>query len=214
MTMSALPGGTLRRRLFIGLRMSLLAVLLAWAISFAWFLHLVEQPMAPPTHADGIVAFTGGPERVETALRLLSSDRADKLLLSGIGGGAELPELAHRAGVDPMLLAARVTIGRTATTTRGNAMETAAWARANSIHSLLVVTASYHMPRAMIELARALPDATLYPLPVVSPDRPGHVGLPFRLIAEEYVKYVATCTRLTSVLPLREPPPVHGAHAG
>jgi uncharacterized SAM-binding protein YcdF (DUF218 family) len=214
MTMSALPGGTLRRRLLVGLRMSLIAVLLAWAISFAWFLHLVEQPMAPPTHADGIVAFTGGPERVETALRLLSSDRADKLLLSGIGGGAELPELAHRAGVDPMLLAARVTIGRTATTTRGNAMETAAWARSNSIHSLLVVTASYHMPRAMIELERALPDAALYPLPVVLPDRPGHVGLPFRLIAEEYVKYVATCIRLTSVLPSREPAPVHGVHAG
>ena len=214
MTMLAVVGGKLWRRLLIGLGTGLLAILLAWGTSFAWFLYLVDKPMAPPTHADGIVAFTGGPERVETALRLLSSDRADKLLLSGIGGGAELPELAHRAGVDPMLLAARVTIGRTATTTRGNAMETAAWARANSIHSLLVVTASYHMPRAMIELARALPDAALYPLPVVPPDRPGHVSLPFRLIAEEYIKYIATCTRLTSVLPLREPAPVHGAHAG
>jgi len=212
--MLAVVGGKLWRRLLIGLGTGLLAILLAWGASFAWFLYLVDKPMAPPTHADGIVAFTGGPERVETALRLLSSDRADKLLLSGIGGGAELPELAHRAGVDPMLLAARVTIGRTATTTRGNAMETAAWARANSIHSLLVVTASYHMPRAMIELARALPDAALYPLPVVPPDRPGHVSLPFRLIAEEYIKYIVTCTRLTSVLPLREPAPVHGAHAG
>ncbi len=77
------------------------------------------------------MAFTGGPERVETALRLLAEGRADRLLLSGIGGGAELPELAHRAGVDPLPLATRVTIGRNATTTRGNAAETAAWARAN-----------------------------------------------------------------------------------
>ena len=104
------------------------------------------------------MAFTGGPERVETALRLLAEDRADRLLLSGIGGGAELAELAHRAGVDPLPLASRVTIDRSAATTRGNATDTADWARANAIRSLLVVTASYHMPRAIAELARALPE--------------------------------------------------------
>ena len=75
------------------------------------------------------MAFTGGPERVETALRLLAEDRADRLLLSGIGGGAELAELAHRAGVDPLPLASRVTIDRNAATTRGNATDTADWAR-------------------------------------------------------------------------------------
>ena len=70
--------------------------------SFAWFVHLVGRPGQAPAHTDGIVAFTGGPERVETALRLLAGDHADRLLLSGIGGGAELAELAHRAGVDPL----------------------------------------------------------------------------------------------------------------
>ena len=64
------------------------------------------RPGQAPAHTDGIVAFTGGPERVETALRLLAEDHADRLLLSGIGGGAELAELAHRAGVDPLPLAA------------------------------------------------------------------------------------------------------------
>ena len=146
-----------------------LGVLLAFGASFAWFVHQVDQPGEAPPHTDGIVAFTGGPERVETALRLMAEGRADHLLLSGIGGGAELTELAHRAGVDPLPLATRVTIGRSATTTRGNAAETAAWARANGIHSLLVVTASYHMPRAIAELARALPETQLYPLPVVPP---------------------------------------------
>ena len=119
----------------------------------------------------------------------MADARADHLLLSGIGGGAELAELAHRAGVDPLPLASRVAIGRSATTTRGNAAETAAWARANGIHSLLVVTASYHMPRAMAELARALPETALYPLPVVSPERPDHSALPLRLVAEEYLKF-------------------------
>lgn len=207
----AMFGTSPHRRWLAVLGAGLLAVVLACGIGFAWFIHLVGELPREPPHVDGIVAFTGGPERVETALRLLADGRGDKLLLSGIGGGAELGELAHRAGVEAMPLATRVTIGRNATTTRGNAAETAAWATANDVHSLLVVTASYHMPRAMTELARALPDVTLYPLPVVTP---GKAGIPLRLIAEEYVKFLATRTGLSSMLPTREPQPVHGGRVG
>jgi uncharacterized SAM-binding protein YcdF (DUF218 family) len=158
------------------------------------------------------VAFTGGPERVETALRLLADGRADRLLLSGIGGGAELAELAHRAGVDPVPLATRVTIDRSATTTRSNAAQTAEWARTNDIRSILVVTASYHMPRALTELERALPEVQLYPLPVVATERTD--GVPLRLVAEEYLKFLATTAGLSAVLPTREAPPVRAGHAG
>ena len=186
------------------LGIGLLVALLAWVIGFAWFVQIAGRAGQAPEHSDGIVAFTGGAERVETALRLLAEQRGDKLLLSGIGGGAELAELAPRAGVDPTALASRVTLGRSATTTRGNAQETATWARANEIHSLLVVTAAYHMPRALAELSRALPDVMLYPLPVLSAERPGYGTVPLRLIAEEYVKYLATQVGLTAVIPPRE----------
>jgi uncharacterized SAM-binding protein YcdF (DUF218 family) len=202
------------RRLAQGFGIALLVAVLGFSLGFAWFIHLVDEPLLAPPQADGIVAFTGGADRVETALRLLSQGRAGKLLLSGIGGGAELSELAHLAGVDPIPLATRVTIGRGATTTRGNAQETAAWASANDIHSLLVVTASYHMPRAMTELHRALPDTALYPLPVLIAGGAGRPAVPLRLIAEEYVKFLATRSGLTAVLPPREPPPAHGGHAG
>ncbi len=209
--MSAIP----RRMVTIGLGIAVLGVVLAFATGFAWFVHRAESPSMAPPHTDGIVAFTGGPDRVETALRLLAEGRADRLLLSGIGGGAELAELAHRAGVDPRPLATRVTIDRSATTTRGNAAETAAWARDNGINSLLVVTASYHMPRALTELARALPEATLYPLPVVPTERSDRTAVPLRLVAEEYLKFLATTAGLSAVLPMREmPPPVHAGHAG
>ncbi len=201
------------RRLVVAC-IAVLGILLTFGASFAWFVHQVEQPGQVPPHTDGIVAFTGGPERVETALRLMAEGRADHLLLSGIGGGAELTELAHRAGVDPLPLVTRVAIGRSATTTRGNAAETASWARANGIHSLLVVTASYHMPRAIAELARALPEIELYPLPVVPPERSDRTTLPLRLVAEEYLKFLATMARLSGVLPERETPSAHAGHAG
>ena len=203
----------LRRLVIVGMGVAVAGAVLVFAAGFAWFVHQTDRTVHAPPHTDGIVAFTGGPERVETALRLLAEGRADRLLLSGIGGGAELPELAHRAGVDPLPLATRVSIGRSATTTRGNAAETAAWARANDIHSLLVVTASYHMPRAITELERALPGAELHPLPVVQQERADHVAVPLRLVAEEYLKFLATTAGLSAVLPEREPP-AHAGHAG
>jgi uncharacterized SAM-binding protein YcdF (DUF218 family) len=202
------------RRIVIGVATALLAGVVALGCGFAWFVRLSERPGQAPAHTDGIVAFTGGPERVETALRLLASGRADRLLLSGIGGGAELAELSRRAGVDPLPLAGHVTIDRSAATTRGNATDTADWARANGVHSLLVVTASYHMPRAITELARALPEVTLYPVPVVPAERPDRNAAPLRLMAEEYIKFLATTAGLTAVLPEREPTLGRAGHAG
>jgi uncharacterized SAM-binding protein YcdF (DUF218 family) len=205
---------TLHRRILIGFAAGLVAGAIGLGGGFAWFVHQAGRPAQVPDHTDGIVAFTGGPERVETALRLLAAGRAERLLLSGIGGGAELFELAHRAGVDPLPLASRVTIDRSASTTRGNAADTADWARANGVRSLLVVTASYHMPRAMTELARVLPEVALYPMPVVPVDRPDRPTAPLRLMAEEYIKFLATTTGLSAVLPEREPTPSQGGHAG
>lgn len=197
-------------RLATGLGLIVVGAALLCTAGFAWFVHQVGQSGTQVPHTDGIVAFTGGPERVETALRLLSEGRADRLLLSGIGGGAELAELAHRAGLDAAPLTGRVTIDRSAASTRGNATGTAVWARANHIRSLLVVTSAYHMPRAMAELSRALPDAALYPLPV----RPDRTAVPLRLVAEEYVKFLATAAGLSGMLPERELPQSHGGHAG
>ncbi len=201
-----------RRHVLVGLGACIGAGILACTAGFAWFLHLADSHAQAPPHTDGIVAFTGGPERVETALRLLAEGRADRLLLSGIGGGAELSALAHRAGVDPLPLAPRVTIDRNAATTKGNALATAGWARSNNIGSLLVVTAAYHMPRALTELARTLPGVTLHPLPVASHERSTEPAL--RLMAEEYIKFLATATGLTTVLPEREPTLAHPSHAG
>lgn len=201
-----------RRNVLVGLSTCIAVAMLACTAGFAWFLHLADSRAQAPAHADGIVAFTGGPERVETALRLLADGRADRLLLTGIGGGAELSELAHRASVDPLSLAPRVTIDRSAATTKGNAMATADWARSNNIHSLLVVTAAYHMPRALTELARTLPGVMLHPFPVAPPERPTEPAL--RLMAEEYLKFLATATGLTTVLPEREPTLARPSHAG
>ena len=106
-----------------------------------------------------------------------------------------------------------MTLGRQATSTRGNALETAAWARDHDIHTLIVVTAYYHMPRALTELRRALPGVTLYPDPVLRPQS-GFLGpvVTLRLAAEEYTKYLLALAGVTTLFPGHDQAPPHEAH--
>ncbi len=184
----------------------------AWGAGFLGYLRLAEQAAPIVGGTDGIVVLTGGADRIEVGLRLLADRRGRLLLISGIGGKADLPTLARGSGVDTATLADRVKLGRKATSTHGNALETAAWVRDNEIASLIVVTAWFHMPRALVELRRAVPGVALVPEPVRA--QPGH-GRPdvgfigtARLLAEEYTKYLVALTGLTLYLPLRE-----GAHS-
>jgi uncharacterized SAM-binding protein YcdF (DUF218 family) len=90
-----------------------------------------------------------------------------------------------------------ITLGRAATSTAGNADETAAWAQANHLHSLLVVTAFYHMPRALFELGRTDPALTLRPVPVTPRAASGGSLATLSLLAAEYTKFLASTAGLT-----------------
>ena len=97
-----------------------------------------------------------------------------------------------------------IELGYEADNTRGNAAETAAWMRAEKFHSLRLVTASYHMPRSLLEFSRAMPDIRIVPNPVfpkginrawwLNP----HAAL---LIVGEYMKYLFALTGLQSLGP-------------
>lgn len=163
---------------------------LAWGAGFLWFLHVTGRTEPPPPLADGIVALTGGAERVEAALRLLAEDRAQRLLISGVSRGIELAELTHHA--DLGALGERITLGRQANSTYGNGTETASWAQENGMRSLIVVTAAYHMPRALTEIGRALPGVRLYPVAVLPPPRRGtNDSGTYGMLAGEYTKWLA-----------------------
>lgn len=158
-----------RARLGLTLASSLVLGLGAtWAIGFAWFTSAARMAPQSPGTADGIVVLTGGVHRIDTALHLLAEGKAPLLLVSGVAGGADLGDLARRVPLDPSQ-AERVTLGRAAQSTAGNAAETAPWAREHGMRRLIVVTAGYHMPRALLELRRALPEVELHPVPVQPP---------------------------------------------
>jgi len=177
-------------------RLSLLALalLLLWFGGFIWFLRAVQETAADASGADAIVVLTGGTERVETGLRLLEEGVAPRLFVSGVHPESRLADLARGAEVDPARLAGRVELGHAAASTRGNAVEIAAWAKQRDIASIWLVTAGYHMPRARTELRRAMPGLQVHAYPV-TPARLRAEGAFWRppnwgLLLGEYMKFL------------------------
>jgi uncharacterized SAM-binding protein YcdF (DUF218 family) len=180
--------------------------LIGLGAGFLVFVRHIEsdEPSALPP-ADGVVALTGGSERVLDAVELLAKGRARRLLITGVNQQTSRHEMARLMPNFQQLFNCCIDLGRAALNTAGNADETRRWVEANAIRSsLIVVTSNYHMPRALVELRSVLPQLELIPYPVVS-DRlrnsdwrsDAHVA---RLLAVEYVKYLAAVVR-TKIMP-------------
>ncbi|MDP9095145.1 MAG: YdcF family protein, partial [Pseudomonadota bacterium] len=108
-------------------------------------------------------------------------------------GGTDLADTLRRHLIDPALLGTQtITLGRAATDTVGNAAETAAWAQRYGLRSLIVVTAGYHMVRALDEIDRFIPGLELRPMPVRPPALRSRDDITtLRLLAIEYDKLLA-----------------------
>lgn len=182
-------------------------VLLAAAAAASWGygLHLFTglipgQAAESPRRTDAIVVLTGGAGRVDEGLRLLAEGRAAKLLISGVHSGVDVQALLRVARRAPGNLECCIVIDHAAFSTRGNARETADWMRREGHRSLRLVTASYHMPRSLLEFGRALPpDVEVEPHPVFPEGFRAGNWLRWRgsglLVVSEYHKYIAALLR-------------------
>ncbi|HEV7264903.1 MAG TPA: YdcF family protein [Falsiroseomonas sp.] len=187
-----------------------LVLLAALAGGFLWFLGMATaEAEAPARRTEAIVVLTGGAERVATGLALLEAGLAPRLLVSGAAPRLSMAEFARAHRRDLAMLADRVTLGHAAATTVGNAAETAAWLRAEGIGqgaAVRVVTAGYHMPRALLELRRALPGVELLAHPV-GPSGLRAGAMPRARVAQllvgEYLKYGLALTGLSALVPAR-----------
>jgi uncharacterized SAM-binding protein YcdF (DUF218 family) len=121
----------------------------------------------PPPDADGIVVLTGGAARIEAGLALLRHGKAQRMFISGVHPGSGKTAMRATLPGNSVEFDCCIDLGFAAADTYGNALETAAWARGRGYRRLLVVTANYHMPRALTELEYRLPNVELIPYPVI-----------------------------------------------
>jgi uncharacterized SAM-binding protein YcdF (DUF218 family) len=192
---------SLRRRV---LRVALMMPCVALAAllgGFVWFaLHVASKETPLDEMADGIVALTGGASRIPDAIELLASGRGQRLLITGVAPTTNTAELARLVPERQHWIGCCVDLGYSAVNTIGNAVETRRWALDRGFHSLVIVTSSYHMPRAMLEIGHRLPGVTLIPFPVVTEQRRAEPWWSnaggAKIIVFEYLKYIVAVARI------------------
>lgn len=177
-----------------GVMVVLLSLVALWGAGLVWFAGIIPDSVADTTtRTDAIVVLTGGRGRLKAGLDLLVGDRAKRMFVSGVYRGVDVKTLLGMVRRTPADLEDRIGIGD-AVNTAGNAAETAAWIRENDVASIRLVTASYHMPRSLLEFRHSLPRTVIVPHPTFSETVkqqewwawPGTATL----IAREYTKYL------------------------
>jgi uncharacterized SAM-binding protein YcdF (DUF218 family) len=169
---------------------------------FFWFVwQIPTEEVDLQRQADGIVVLTGAAARIPDAIELLAGGRGKRLLITGVYRSTRAREIARLTPVYAKYFKCCIDLGHAALNTFGNAIETKRWASEHNFNSLIIVTSNWHMPRAMRELQRQLPDATLISYPVISPkmkDDPWWTSASsMRLLIGEYLKYLFALTRMS-----------------
>lgn len=186
-----------RSGVVIRLILCLVALWLGGLLGFAWRVYSIPTSPAP---AEGIVVLTGSAGRISGGLELLKRYPDARMLITGVGDGTAKSEIAAAFSTDEALFDCCIELDRRAQDTVGNAEETARWVRRNTISSLVVVTAAYHMPRSLVEMRRVMENVRLEPLPTRAgednPERWWWWNSPTRRrIALEYHKYLFSLVR-------------------
>ncbi len=131
-------------------------LIMAWILGFAWFGLWLPRPAElwaqADTRTDGVVVLTGGPGRIEQGLSVLSAQKADRMLISGVDRDVRRAELEALYPKQAGQFECCVDLGFKAVDTRSNALETASWVERNHAKSIRLVTSDWHMRRARLEL--------------------------------------------------------------
>jgi len=167
---------------------------------FVMFATTVMRPASTEAaKADGIVVLTGGETRIAEGARLLREGRAARMLISGVNKIARREQLLKLSELPAATFDCCVDLGYAARDTVGNADEARMWAEAKGYDSLIIVTASYHMPRSMAELAREMPGVRLIAHPVTPKTFRTEVWWlhlrTARTLASEYLKFLPAAAR-------------------
>jgi uncharacterized SAM-binding protein YcdF (DUF218 family) len=132
---------------------------------FFYFVNLVPNSQSDRGDiiTDAAVVLTGGKMRIEEGLNLLEEGKTRRVFISGVGSDKLIQQIRNRTNI---ININKIELGKLATSTRGNALETKAWLRKNNIKTISLVTANYHMPRSLLEFRHYLDsDVEIIPHP-------------------------------------------------
>ena len=180
---------------------ALFTLTLFWALGWMWFAASIVsmKPYDETVKTDAIVVLTGGDKRVNTGLDLIAADKAKFLFISGVNAKVKPEELTALWDGNKAKVLPRIRLGYTADSTVTNAVETQAWIRENKIQSIRLVTANYHMARAMLLFRQQMPHLKIYRHPVVPGGFEPWKEQFWPLTFSEYNKYLASWLHIDQI---------------
>lgn len=172
-----------------------------WLAGFGLFLEYVRgmQPQNPAQPTDAIIVLTGGAQRVNKGLDLLSTGQGKKLFITGVNGHVSLQEIMNlwkRPIIEQDSNDCCIVLDHKAQNTIQNAQETRTWAQKEQIKTLRLVTSDYHMPRARLEFKHNIPGITILAWPVKAHTEKTEINELLRLSFGEYNKTLLTLVKL------------------
>ncbi len=182
----------------------IVALSFLWLSGFGLFLEYVHgmQPQNPSQPTDAIIVLTGGAQRVNKGLDLLSTGQAKKLFITGVNGHVNLQEILNlwkRPIIQQDSDDCCIVLDHKARNTIQNAKETREWAQQEKIKTLRLVTSDYHMPRARLEFRERMPGIVILSWPVKAHEAKSEMPDFVRLAFGEYNKTLLTLIKVNLV---------------
>lgn len=178
-------------------------VVLTWTIGLYVFSLVIqkttEESFLENKKFEALIVLTGGQNRIDTALTLFEAGFSDRLFISGV---TQPQSLQQKIDANENLRGRQeccIVLDEIAADTIGNATESKKWLDANDIHSILLVTSNYHMPRSLLEFKKQNPDLVITPYAIeatnVPLDRWWQRDGTRRLIFSEYNKFLFSAAK-------------------
>lgn len=206
--------GRVKRAVFKVIRFLFALAILLIIAGFFVFTYQISRakPPDPVPKTDGIVVLTGtGGGRLEAGAALLKRGLGEHLLISGVNKSISAEKVQSLLALNDEEFTCCVTLDYEAENTFENGKETANWARALGYESILLVTSSYHMPRAKVEISTAMEGIRITPYPVAperTADEPWWGGKEkLTGLLREYGKLLVTYAREPGIRPKPKPLP-------
>jgi uncharacterized SAM-binding protein YcdF (DUF218 family) len=168
----------------------LLTLIGIWALGWLWFATSIAlmKPITEIKTTQAIVVLTGGNGRINEGLNMLAEEIAPNLFISGVHKDTTKKDIFNSWKKPTKKEPCCLTLGYKSTDTITNATEVRDWVTENNIDEFHLVTSSYHMPRASMEIKNQLPDIKIIKHPVFSQDFQSWKGRFWKLTFSEYNK--------------------------
>ena len=143
----------------------------------------------------GVVVLTGGKNRIEKGVDILSKGYGDKLLISGVFMPSEIEAKFSLEREKKELFKCCVSFDQKSKNTLENAEEVEKWLNQNKdIKSIILVSSYYHLPRSMMILEKKIKsDVKIYPTPAIQKNNfENQIFFHLKLIISEYFKVLYT----------------------